>query len=108
MDGGDRHDEEVHGVARRDQPVPPPWAGPHYELASPWIGRPGPRRPISRSRALIVGALILFLVLQAAGLVIAYVDTPAQALASLALGAVYLAVVELAPWWAVSWLVARR
>jgi hypothetical protein len=108
MDGGESDDEDAPRAYRRDQPVPPSWVGEDYEPASPWIGRPVPRRPMSGRRLLVVAALVLFLVTQAVGLVIAYVDTPLVARTSLALGAVYLAIIEIAGWWTVGWLIARR
>ncbi|MCB2411468.1 hypothetical protein LGT39_01225 [Demequina sp. TTPB684] len=109
MSGKEPYDDaDVPQVPRRDQPIPPPWVGPDYEPASPWIGRPVHARTMSRSRALIIGGLSVFLVVQAVGLSSAYVDSPPEALAPLALGAFYLAVIEIAGWWTVIHLIRHR
>lgn len=108
MESKKNDDDPVQLVRRRDEPVPPTWVVRGDEPATPWIGRPVPRRPMSGRRLLVVATLVFFLVVQVVGTVVTYLNASTGDLPLLLAGAVFTLVVEVVGWWVVYVLIARR
>ena len=105
---GVEYPEPDGSVPRRDRPAPAPWTRevPPDDVPDDYVARPEETRAMSIGLLVFVALLSLFLV----GMVVDFVVTARSGVApaTMALGLVYGAAIQVVGWWTVIHLIRHR